>query len=125
MSIAIETKLEKEYLELKFKGDFSLAEAKKAYKYTIDTAVEHQKSKVLIDALEVSGTMTIMERFEIAEFLTLYCQKNALGKIARIALVGKEPLVDRHRFGEIVAVNRGLNVKVFTDWTEALMWIKE
>ena len=125
MSINIESKIEKDYLNLKFTGPFTLKEALKAYQCTIDDALKYDKTKILIDVNEVSGTMTTWERFETSEFLATYYQKCAFGKIKRIAFIGKEPLVDRQRFGETVAVNRYLNVRIFTILSEAIKWISD
>jgi hypothetical protein len=41
----------------------------------------------------------------------------------RLAVLGNEPIIDPNRFGEIVATNRGANVKVFTDDPMALEWL--
>jgi hypothetical protein len=40
-------------------------------------------------------------------------------------VVGREPIVDKERFGETVAINRGTNVRVFTEMSEGLTWINE
>jgi hypothetical protein len=40
-----------------------------------------------------------------------------------VAIVGVEPLVDRDRFGQTVAQNRGLPVKITTRLEEALSWL--
>jgi hypothetical protein len=42
----------------------------------------------------------------------------------RFACLGTEPMVDRGRFGETVAVNRGLKVKVTESLEEALRWLE-
>jgi hypothetical protein len=125
--MAIETILtvEDKYILIKLKGEFSLTEVKNKYKYVIDTAVEYNKSRLLVDIYEVTGTMSFIERFEISAFLALYYIQHAAGKIYRVAFMGNEPLVDKGRFGETVAKNRGLNVRVFTNKEDAIAWIEE
>lgn len=40
-----------------------------------------------------------------------------------VAVLAFEPFLDPERFGETVAVNRGLNVRTFTDEVAALLWL--
>jgi hypothetical protein len=68
-----------------------------------------------------------MDRYNLA---TLCAKKYLDGKLAgkfpvcRFAYVGSQPLVEPQRFGETVAVNRGINLKVFTEMKEALAWLE-
>lgn len=124
MSIEVETRIEKDYLFFRFCGEYSIHEATRVFKFIIDTAVENIKSRILVDVFNLRGYITVIERFQMSEFLAMYAQENALGKIYKMAFAGNEPLVDRGRFGETVAVNRGLRTKVFTDLDEALAWVK-
>jgi hypothetical protein len=41
------------------------------------------------------------------------------------AIVGMEPLIEPERLGEIVARNRGMNVRAFTDYEAARTWLRE
>ena len=41
----------------------------------------------------------------------------------RVALLGQEPIIHADRFGEIVARNRGADVRVFTVEAHALDWL--
>jgi hypothetical protein len=41
----------------------------------------------------------------------------------QVALVGKHPVIDRDRFGETVARNRGAAVKVTYDLESAYRWL--
>jgi hypothetical protein len=42
-----------------------------------------------------------------------------------LAFLGKEPIVDPARFGEVVARNRGVNARAFTNEVEARAWLRE
>lgn len=123
--VKIETKIKNDYLKLRLTGNFSLLEAKRVFKYSVDTALEHNKSKIIIDILEIEGIISTTERFEMSEFLAKYLLQNAFGKVQKIAFVGKEPIIDKNRFGETVAINRGVNEKVFTDLSDAIKWLNE
>jgi hypothetical protein len=56
-------------------------------------------------------------------FLAEQIVGRAFGKIGRFAVVGQEPLIDEERFGETVAVNRGINAKAATSLDEAISWL--
>jgi hypothetical protein len=64
-----------------------------------------------------------MERFEMSEFLVGYTKEQNFKNIGQIAVIGNEPQIDKDRFGETVAVNRGLNIKAFTNWSDAIKWL--
>lgn len=64
-----------------------------------------------------------MERFKLGDaFSTIQRKYNPP---ICFAVVGDEPIIDPERFGETVAVNRGVLGKVFTDIDEAVAWVEE
>ena len=119
----VETRVEENFLVIYTTGNYSLSKANNLFRLAIDHSLLHNKSKILIDVTSITGSIPFFDRFDYAEFLSDYKIKHALGKIHRIAVVGKEPIVDNRRFGETVAINRGINVQVFTDMPMALTWI--
>ena len=121
----IKITLEEEFLLISASGNYSLLKANNLFKLAIDNGLSHNKSKILIDINHITGSIPLFDRFQYAEFLSKYRTKHALGKVKRIAVVGKEPIVDKERFGETVATNRGVNVRVFTDMSEASIWINK
>ena len=93
----------------------------------IDACKKHQPSNFLIDFRQVEGELSTMDRYNLAASSTKkYLDEKLNGKVSscRFAFVGNHPLVDPKRFGETVAINRGLNVKVFTEIKEALDWLE-
>ena len=67
-----------------------------------------------------------MERFNIAQSFTLkYFEEIKAGRVShiRFAYLGNYPMIDPNKFGETVAVNRGLTLKATTDLKEALDWL--
>lgn len=85
--------------------------------WAVGSGVRH----LLVDTTRLVSTTpgTTFERLRLGE-------SGAAGAAAsgiRIAFVGREPFLDPERFGETVAVNRGLNVRVFTDEVAALTWL--
>ena len=66
-----------------------------------------------------------MERFYYGEFVAGETQKIVVDHkiVPRFAYVLHEPLRDKTRLGETVAVNRGMNVKTFETPKEAIEWL--
>jgi SpoIIAA-like len=123
MSLKVEVLEEDEYVCLRCSGSLTIDELKKLYSQAIDAALEHKRSDILIDGREVTGDLSTFERYESSEFLAKEIRQRALGKIRKIAVCAKEPPVDPKRFGETIAVNRGINAKVTTDLNEAIAWL--
>jgi hypothetical protein len=68
-----------------------------------------------------------MERFYYGEFAaaTAAQSKTRASGPTRYAEVLKEPILDLQKFGETVAVNRGMLVKAFDTLDEALKWLEK
>jgi len=121
----IKITVEDDFLLVSVRGKYSLSNANNLFKLAIDNGLSHNKSKILIDTTDITGSIPFINRFQFSEVLYNYIRKYALGKVNRIAVLGKEPIVDKEKFGEIVAKNRGVNVRVFTDMSQALIWINK
>jgi hypothetical protein len=104
-------------------GEFDLVESKQMLAAVIDAAVAHNQNKVLLDCREVKGTPSTFERLELADSVARLYHQERCGAILRFAIVGVEPMVDPDRFGQTVAQNRGLPIRITTDMQEALAWL--
>ncbi|MEJ2722954.1 MAG: hypothetical protein P8181_17730, partial [bacterium] len=103
-----------------------LAEANDCVVEMFEALVDHGVRKVLVDCRELTGDPTTLERFLHATFAVREMDRfSSLGLFhgTRFAYVGVEPVVDKHRFGQKVATNRGLNVKVTLSTHDALQWL--
>jgi hypothetical protein len=109
------------YLLAVVTGEYNLAEAKDHFMQILAACRERNVFKIVVDVREVvvPGSMTTMSRFEFAAFLA----RNAGGTL-HIAYVGSKAHVDPTRFGETVARNRGLNLKITTDMADAIAWLE-
>lgn len=125
VNFEVETIEHDDHMSLIATGDYSLVRAINLCKMSIDVCLQYNKKKVLVDITHVIGNVPFFDRFQYAEALAQYKAKHALSEVSKIALVGLEPVIDKNRFGETVAVNRGVNIKVFTELGEALAWINE
>lgn len=82
---------------------------------------ERQISHLLIDLKGMTGRLDTLETFDIAGH-ELPRQK-AVRRVLRSVILDHPENVERLRFFETVAINRGLNVKVFSDEDQAVEWL--
>jgi hypothetical protein len=83
-------------------------------------AVALGASKVLVEE-DFPNQLTTMEMFDVAEHVA-----KLFGGCVKIAHVDRHPSdLDLNKFGETVAVNRGLWARVFDNRADAEEWLKE
>ena len=119
------SKVKNNFLSVTVSGHFSLSEAKIMYTAALEYLLENNLSKLFFDAFRVKGVVTTMDRYYFGEFAAFESLKyigKGLKKIT-VSICGEEPIIDPRRFGEIVARNRGLNLKVTTGKNESLQFL--
>jgi len=101
-------------------GNVSFLEALDLLSQAIVYCREHGIRRLLIDATKLTGfgTLGTAERFAMGERLA----RDARAAV-KVALVGREEVLDPSRFGMTVARNRGLFTKAFSSENEALAWL--
>ena len=113
------------YVNVTVSGNFSLSDAKKMYIDALDKLVDNKLSKLFFNVYKVKGYVKTIDRYYLGEFAALeslkYMEKGLLGLTA--SFYGIEPIIDPGRFGELVARNLGLNIKVTIDKKEALQFL--
>jgi hypothetical protein len=116
-----------EWLHVVITGEFSLEEAKRTFLEMLDAVAQHKTAKLLLDGRELQGEPTTIQRFLYGEFaayaVARYRREHGLSHILQCAYVLHEPVLDPQRFGETVAVNRGMWVKAFDNPEDALVWL--
>jgi len=129
MSILQEMRFESGVLNVVARGEFSLEEAKRAFLETLGAVVQYRAEKVLFDGRNLKGKPEHLERFYYGEFVANQTMKlvneHSVPCVPRFAYVMHEPLRDPERFGETVAVNRGMVVKAFETSEEAFEWLSQ
>jgi len=127
MSLIQQISAEPDFLHVKVSGSFSLREAKENFIQVLEILTRHKVQKVLLDGREVEGNPEVMERFFYGEFaaesLMQFLSKGVAAETC-FAYVLHEPVLDPGRFGETVAVNRGMTLKVFDALEDALAWLQ-
>ena len=108
-------------------GHFTMAEAERTFLEVIDAVAIHKAVKVIFDGRGVIGEPTIIQRFYYSNFAahTVATYAAESGRPApQFAYVLEEPVLDPNRFGEKVARNRGMNMKVFDNLEKAFSWLE-
>lgn len=126
MAMTVQLNNEPEYLRATLAGEFSLDEAKRTFFDIVEAARRLGIDRIVIDGLAVTGVPQFLERFDYAQFTAELSVLLSIreGFTGRFAYVMRIPLKDPGQFGETVAVNRGMNVKVFDNLEDAVRWLR-
>jgi len=92
----------------------------------LEAVARNKVGKVLFDGRGLAGNPKIMERFYYGEFAAQAVAKfttRGVSRATKFAYVLEVPMLDPRRFGETVAVNRGMFVKAFDNLDDALGWL--
>lgn len=106
------------FLLVEFFGTFSIQAGKQCVDKMAEASLELGRPKVLLDCRRMLGDLSVIARFQVAEYGATKSHQ-----LRQLALVGSKDAVLPDRFAESVAVNRGMNMKVFTDFDEAVLWL--
>jgi hypothetical protein len=126
MNMQLQIRSEPNLLRVDATGDFSFEEAKRTFLQMMEAIALHSSTRILIDGRTVTGNPELMERFYFSEFTAqtvLDYQKKSGSRTPRFAYVLKIPVLDPRRFGETVALNRGMLIKVCDNMEQALAWL--
>jgi hypothetical protein len=109
-------------------GEFSLEEAERTFLEILAAVARHKAKKILLDGRAVRGEPKSIQRFLYGDFVAhafmSYMMERPVPPAPQFAYVLQEPVLDPQRFGETVAVNRGMWVKVFDNLEDALGWLR-
>ena len=111
---------EEAYIRFDYTGEFSEIMGKQCIDAMVEACSQVQISKALLDCRNMTGEIQMFSSFMVAEYGV-----KMIGIISKTALVGREDQMLHNNFVENVAVNRGVNLKIFTDADEAIDWLKE
>ena len=126
MELTLRNRADRGFLHATLSGEFSLADAQTTFLQILESVKLHKAKKVLVDGRAIKGKPTTMERFYYGEFVA-----NAVAELRQrleldlpiFSYVLLEPVLDPRRYGETVAVNRGMFVKTFDNLDDALEWL--
>jgi hypothetical protein len=120
MSIKIKIEKRAEYLMAKFSGGANLQEIGQRFEALAVRCRKEKKHKLLIDVTAINAAPTFSDRYRAGESAVVFAEFGI-----KIAMVGMTELMDPRRLGELVAQNRGVDGRVFTDLAAAEEWLLE
>jgi hypothetical protein len=122
-----EMRFESGILRVVASGPFSLEEAQRAFLEILEAAERHQAGKILVDGRTLTGNPEVMERFIYGKFAAdesrSFARERDMPRVPRFAYVLNVPVRDPGKFGENVATNRGMILKVCETAEEAVEWL--
>ena len=126
LALTLQIDQDAELLCIEYSGSFDLSDAEATFHQILAALVEHNLKKVLVDGRQISGDPESLERFYygryVADAVTQTVNRHRI-KVPRFAYVMTEPVLDPKRFGETVAVNRGMRVRAFDNMQQAEWWL--
>ena len=113
-------------LHARISGQFEAESAMAIQERIFAQARQASQRAILIEVRELRGAPEVMQRYKLALSIAEESHRltRALGTKVRVAFLGDDPVIAPDHFGEDVAVNRGANMRVFTDEAEALEWLR-
>jgi hypothetical protein len=121
MELQITVELKEGILLVTATGLYTFDAGVRLLKQVLDTAIEKQISKILVNTLAMGGELSIIDRHLLAVEVVEYAKRQQM--VPRLAFVGKLPTLDG--FGVRVAQNRGLTTDMFSSQQEALNWLEK
>lgn len=108
------------FLLVEFFGKFSVEAGKQCVDRMAEACMKYDRFKVLLDCRRMTGDMPMMDRFQVAEYGATKRQQ-----LQQLALLASKDVVRPDNYVENVAVNRGMNMKIFTDFDIAVWWLSQ
>ena len=110
---------ESDCLKIRALGRFIIEQKDDAAMAIASLIADRPVRAAMLDLRDVPGPYTFMDRVQLGEA----AGRHLLG--TPLAVVLTEEQADPDRIGMVVARNRGANVEVFTDATEAQAWVQK
>ena len=128
MAIDLHIGAESGFLHVMVTGEFSLEEAQRVFLEILEAVTRHNTAKILLDGRALTGEPSTIQRYLFGAFtahaVVRYRIEHSASRALQFAFVLQEPVLDPQRFGETVAVNRGMWLKVFDNPEDALAWLR-
>jgi hypothetical protein len=117
----VDIKAEEEYLHTVVSGIRNRQNVMAVTTDVLKACREHNINKALIDVRQLKGRLSVIDSFFIAakEFANI----RKYNIINKAVIVDNKENEERYRFFENVAVNRGYNIRFFSDSDIALEWL--
>jgi hypothetical protein len=99
VSITTQVSVEPTHILITCAGSYDQTEDEQIFCMAFETASQQKVPGGLFDCRKVTGELSTMDRFDLAEYVSMLVLERTNAESVRIAFVGNEPLLDPSRFG--------------------------
>jgi len=118
MSIQLQMEQMPGYLAARFIGAGVPKDVWEEFELIAEECKRTKNKKLLIDVTRAEGKASLIEKFLVAERSQIFTYYGL-----KVALVDIPERMDPQNFGELVARNRWVNIRVVTDFPAAEEWL--
>ena len=118
MSVQLQTEQMPGYLAARFTGAGVAEDVWRHFDFIAEHCKRTKNNKLLIDTTRAEGEISLVERFLVAKRALAFAHY-----AITVAFVDLLERIDPQRFFELVARNREVNARVFSDLQSAEEWL--
>jgi len=118
MSVQLQIEEMSGYLAARFIGEGAPEEVWRQFELIAEHCDRTNNNKLLVDATGAQGPLCLTDRYYLGERSHIFARHGL-----KLAFVATREQIDPQLFGEMVARNRGVNARVFTDLQAAEEWL--
>jgi hypothetical protein len=119
MSLKIKFEKWADYLVANFSGDANLGEIGNRFEELVVHCRDAKKYRLLMNISAIKAVLSFPQRFRAGERMVIFSEYGI-----KVAVLVSLSLVDPRRLAELVAQNRGVDVRIFLDLAEAEKWLQ-
>jgi len=112
---------QQDILHVKVEGERTYKMLVKITEQIVEACHQNDTCRALVDVRAMGGKLTIWETFKLVT--SCFAKLRDWRVLRKAAIVDREDARPRYKFLETVADNRGYNLRIFEDTTEALSWL--
>jgi hypothetical protein len=106
------------YLAARYIGQYTAEVVWEKFELIAEHCERANKDKLLIDFTRAQADIHFIDRYFLGESSQVF----ALHRL-KVAVAATREQIDPQKFGELVARNRGVNIRVFTEFHAAEEWL--
>ncbi len=118
MSLKIKFVKKAGYLVANFSGEANLLEIGNRFEELAIRCQNEKRKKLLMNISAIKALLSFPQRFQAGERMVIFSEQGI-----KVAVVASPELVEPGRLAELVARNRGVDVRVFMELAEAKEWL--
>lgn len=120
MGIVLEIERQVGWIMARMTGAGEIAQVTRQFARLAEECQGTRKPRLLLDLSGVDTPLTAIDRFELGREAVAFAQHEI-----QVAVIAAPHQLHSERFGELVAQNRGVKVRVFADRSAGEAWLGE